>query len=178
MPIYQCKILTSLMNFAFLVLLITLPQITLAATPADKVKTAVIYNITQFVTWPQKTLNLTICILGEGSINNELGKINRKNSRGRRLSITNRSPNAPFEQLCDAVFIHSTDSQTVNKVLDRLKGKPVLTISDHRSFNEMGGMIELFRDSKRINFSINNSSATAADLSISSKLLKLAKSVK
>ena len=149
-----------------------------ATSPEDKIKTAIIYKITKFITWPRKSQNLTICILGEGSINNELHKINRKSTMGRRLSVTHKDANAPFDKLCDALFMHNIDKTTVSSVLDRLKGKPVLTISDVRSFVDNGGMIGLSRSGKKIHFSINNTSATAADLNISSKLLKLSKSVK
>lgn len=149
-----------------------------ATSPEDKIKTAIIYKITKFISWPKKTQNLTICVLGEGSINNELHKINRKNTMGRRLSVTHRNANSPFEKLCDALFMHNIDNTTVKSVLKRLEGKPVLTISDIRSFVDYGGMIGLKRSGKKINFSINNTSATGAELSISSKLLKLAKTVK
>lgn len=149
-----------------------------ATSPEDKIKTAIIYKMTKFITWPRKTQNLTICVLGEGSINNELHKINRKNTMGRRLSVTHKDSNAPFDKLCDALFMHNIDNSTARSVLERLKGKPVLTISDMRSFTEFGGMIGLSRSGKKINFSINNTTATEAKLSISSKLLKLSKSVK
>ncbi|AMO54791.1 YfiR family protein [Endozoicomonas montiporae] len=149
-----------------------------ATSPEDKIKTAIIYKITKFISWPKRTQNLTICVLGEGSINNELHKINHKNTMGRRLSVTHRDANAPFDKLCDALFMHSIDNATVKSVLKRLEGKPVLTISDLRSFTDYGGMIGLNRSGKKINFSINNTSASGADLNISSKLLKLAKTVK
>ncbi|MGI9274623.1 MAG: YfiR family protein [Endozoicomonas sp.] len=149
-----------------------------AATKEDKVKTAIIYKITKFISWPNRKQVLTLCILGEGPINIELNRINRKNSMGRRLSITHKDPNAPFEKLCDALYIHSTDNQTINKVIDRLKGKPVLTISDAKNFAEQGGVIGLTRKGSRINFSINKSSANAANLTINSQLLGLAKIVK
>ncbi|UYM17845.1 YfiR family protein [Endozoicomonas euniceicola] len=149
-----------------------------ATSPEDKIKTAIIFKLTKFISWPKKTQSLTICVLGEGSINNELHKINRKNTMGRRLSVTHRNANSPFEKLCDALFIHNIDNVTVKSVLKRLEGKPVLTISDIRSFVDYGGMIGLKRSGKKINFSINNTSATNANLNINSKLLKLAKTVK
>ena len=179
MSIYHNTLTRSLIATAFLgIVLILSSNLQAAATPEDKVKTAIIYKITKFITWPRKSQSLTICILGEGPINSELQKINRKNTMGRRLSITHKDPNAPFDKLCDALYIHNTDNHTINKVITRLKGKPVLTISDSQSFVNIGGMIGLSRNGKYINFSINNSSATAGDLNISSKLLKLAKSVK
>ena len=126
-----------------------------ATSPEDKIKTAIIYKITKFISWPKRSQNLTICVLGEGSINNEIHKINHKNTMGRRLSVTHRDANAPFDKLCDALFMHNIDNATAKSVLKRLEGKPVLTISDLRSFIDYGGMIGLNRSGKKINFSIN-----------------------
>ena len=164
----------------FLAMLFCLPFAELQAAPTkeDKVKTAIIYKLTKFIVWPKRKQALTICILGEGSINIEMNRINHKNSMGRRLSITHKDPNAPFEKLCDALYIHNTDSSIVSKVIEKLKGKPVLTISDSRNFAEKGGVVGLSRKGKRINFSINQTSANAAGLTINSQLLGLAKIIK
>lgn len=178
MPIYnQHSIKIFVLGIATVMFLSSHSQLAQAASE-DKIKTAIIFKMTKFISWPKKSHNLTICILGEGAMNNELNKINRKDTKGRRISITNKNVNAPFEKLCDALFIHNVDSTTVSSVINRLKGKPVLTISDTRSFVESGGMIGLNRRGKKIHFAINNSSATDSKITISSKLLKLAKDVK
>lgn len=56
-----------------------------------------------------------------------------------------------------------------------LEGKPILTISDGRSFAEQGGLIGLARKGKKINFTINKSSVDKSGLKISSQLKSLAK---
>ena len=145
------------------------------ATKEDKVKAAIVYKITKFVTWPKKNQTLTLCVIGEGSINSELQKINRKFTMGRRLSITHKSHTAPLNKLCELIYIHSSDNKTTQLVLEKLKGSPVLTISDIKQFAEQGGVIGLYRTGSRIRFAINRSSAQSANLSISSQLLNLAK---
>ncbi|WP_172806743.1 YfiR family protein [Endozoicomonas arenosclerae] len=147
----------------------------IAGTPEDKVKTAIVYKLTKFVTWPKKKQSLTLCILGEGTINSELTKINRKISMGRRLSVTHKDLNAPVDKLCDILYIHNVDQASSSKITNNLKGKPILTISDSRSFAEQGGLIGLARKGKKINFTINKSSADASGLNISSQLKNLAK---
>lgn len=146
-----------------------------AGTPEDMVKTAIVYKITKFVTWPKKKQSLTLCIMGEGSINSELTKINRKSSMGRRLSVTHKDLNAPVDKLCDILYIHSIDQASSSKMTRSLKGKPILTISDSRSFAEQGGLIGLARKGKKISFTINKSSVDASGLKISSQLKSLAK---
>lgn len=148
---------------------------TAAGSPEDKVKAAIVYKVTKFVTWPKKKQTLTICVLGEGPINHELKKIHQKNSLGRRLTVTHKDPNAPFEKLCDILYIHSTSKEITRKVLTSLKGKPILTVSDTRSFAENGGIVGLKRQGKKMSFYINSTSSEAAGLNISSQLMGLAK---
>ncbi|MGB1271643.1 MAG: YfiR/HmsC family protein, partial [Endozoicomonas sp.] len=63
-------------------------------TKEDKVKAAIVFKLTKFVSWPGRTKALTMCIVGSGSINQELQKINYKFSLGRRISITHKQPTA------------------------------------------------------------------------------------
>ena len=130
------------------------------ASKEDKVKAAIIYKITKFVTWPKKSQTLTLCVIGEGSINSELQKINRKYSMGRRLSITHKSHTAPLNKLCELIYIHNSDNKTTKLVLEKLKDSPVLTISDVKQFAEQGGVIGLYKIGSRIRFAINRRSVT------------------
>ena len=117
---------------------------------------------------------MTLCIIGEGSINHELFKINRKFSLGRRLAVTHKTHTAPLDKLCEMVYIHNTDYKATKMILDKLNGCPVLTISDRNQFSRQGGGVELYRSGNQIHFSINTSSLKRSELEVSSKLLSLA----
>lgn len=146
-------------------------------TKEDRVKAAIIFKLTKFISWPAKKQSLTLCVVGSGSINTEIQKINRKSSMGRRLSVTHKIASASMDRLCDLVYIHNTTSKEIKQVLGKLKDSPVLTISDSKQFAESGGIIELYRSGNRIKFAINRNSVKQAKLSISSQLLNLAKIV-
>jgi hypothetical protein len=62
-------------------------------------------------------------------------------------------------------------------VLDSLKGRPILTVGDTDRFAGRGGMIRFVTDRNRIRLRINLEAATAANLKISSKLLRPAEIV-
>lgn len=147
-------------------------------TKADKVKAAIVYKLTKFITWPEKKQTLALCIIGNGSINRELLKINHKFSMGRRISVTHKMPTAPLEKLCDLVYIHNIKANVISDALNKLKNKSVLTISDSDNFVYQGGVIGLFRTGSRIQFAISQSATRNAGLSISSQLMGLAKVVK
>jgi hypothetical protein len=57
-----------------------------------------------------------------------------------------------------------------------LKGRSILTVSDLEGFERDGGMIR-FVTQTRVRFRINSAAASEANLTISSKLLRLADSV-
>lgn len=147
-------------------------------TKADKVKAAIVYKLTKFITWPEKRQTLALCIIGSGAINSELLKINHKFSMGRRISVTHKTPTAPLEKLCDVVYIHNTKMDRISEVINKLQNKPVVTISDSQNFVYQGGVIGLFRTGSRIRFAISHSATRNAGVSISSQLMGLAKTVK
>ena len=147
-------------------------------TKEDKVKAAIVYKLTKFITWPEKKQTLELCVIGSGAINSELLKINHKFSIGRRLSVTLQNQNAPLDKLCDLVYIHNTRANDIKKILNILENKSVLTISDNEQFAYQGGIIGLFRTGSRIRFAISESATRNASLSISSQLMGLAKVVK
>ncbi len=146
-----------------------------ASSKEEKVKAAIIYNLTKFIVWPEKKQALTLCIIGKGPINQELQKINKKTSKGRKISVTHSVPGSLQKHQCELLFIHNTDAQVTKVILKNLNNKPVLTISDVNRFAEEGGIIGLFRSGSRIRFAINRTSADNAHLTISSQLLNLAK---
>ncbi len=147
-------------------------------TKADKVKAAIVYKLTKFITWPEKKQTLALCIIGSGTINSELLKINHKFSMGRRISVTHKAPTAPLEKLCDIVYIHNTKMDRMSDIIEKLQNKPVLTISDSENFVYQGGSIGLFRTGSRIRFAISHSATRGAGISVSSQLMGLAKTVK
>ena len=146
-------------------------------TKEDKVKAAIVYKLTKFISWPAKKQTLALCVIGSGGINSELSKINHKFSMGRRISVTHKAVAAPLDRLCDMVYVHNIKSIDVATVLDKLQKKPVLTISDSNDFAYQGGVVELFRTGSKIRFAISKSSTRSAGLSISPQLMKLAKIV-
>lgn len=170
--IKQCSLTISIIT-----MLITFSLSAFAATEVtqeDKVKAAITYNLTKFVTWPENEQTLSFCVVGSGAINSELQKINHQYSDGRRISVSYKKAGARLTRLCDVVYIHSTDLEKVNAILAKLIKQPVLTISDSPNFIRRGGGIELFRAGSRIRFAISKQVTQEAGLSVDAQLIKLA----
>ncbi len=73
---------------------------------------------------------------------------------------------------CDALFVARSEEGRVREILKQVDGKAVLTVSDIPDFAENGGIVGLVRDRNKIRLHINVEASKAANLTISSKLLR------
>ncbi|WP_051249680.1 YfiR family protein [Maridesulfovibrio zosterae] len=74
---------------------------------------------------------------------------------------------------CEVLFIGDVNPRIMAAVLEKVKGKPILTIGRSPYFLSMGGMINLVENGSRFKLQVNVCAARKAGLTISSKLLKL-----
>jgi hypothetical protein len=72
------------------------------------------------------------------------------------------------------LYISSSEENRLREVLAALDKSAVLTVSDIPRFSQRGGMIQFVQENNKIRFEVNLASATAAGLSLSSELLKVA----
>ena len=71
------------------------------------------------------------------------------------------------------LFIDVDNPRVIAAVLNKIKGRPILTIGQSPDFLRMGGMINLVESGSRFKLQVNICEARKAGLTISSKLLKL-----
>ena len=138
------------------------------------VRAAYVYNLTKYVTWPKNGNELEICVAGGGSIGSSLERVMQgKVSDGRRILVSQR----PLEQeiqRCDIIYFNATTTASVQHMLDRLTGHPVLTVGESESFMRAGGMVGLLRSGDQIQIQVNLDQVRAGELQMSSRLLDLA----
>jgi len=151
------------------------------SSPEYQIKVAFLYNFAKFVEWPEGTFTdpetpLTICILGKDPFGGALKTIANKTVRGRRLVI-HQSESVSSVEGCHILFVTESEKNRVRYIIDNLKGRSVLTMSDMDDFVEAGGIIGIVQVKNKIRFHINLGSAHDCGLTISSKLLKLARKV-
>jgi hypothetical protein len=78
---------------------------------------------------------------------------------------------------CRVVFIAAPEAAQVDDVLQALKGKPVLTVSDVPGFAGHGGMVGFIKEDGKLRFEVNVEAAEKAGLKLSAKLLQCSKVV-
>jgi hypothetical protein len=163
----------------FLLLLLALP-----ATPQQpseyQLKAAFLLNFTKFVEWPAAAFEesasaITICILGDdpfGATLNQL--VEGEVVNGRKVgALRIRRPPAP--KSCQVLFVGGSEKD-VSKILAGL-GPGVLTVGEGAGFLRDGGMIAFVMENRRVRFEINQCAATNASLTMSSRLLSVARNV-
>ena len=145
------------------------------------IKGAYVYNFAKFVEWPQGELGtvFTICVYGKTPLAGFLEEMaQRKFLSGRALIIRRMSEEGQEFDTCKLVFFGAVSRVSMQAVLDRLKGRRVLTVGESEVFTEFGGMITLIVEADRVRFDVNPRAAADAHLKISSKLLGLARKVR
>jgi YfiR/HmsC-like len=148
-----------------------------------QIEAAFIYNFARFVDWPTQAFTdasspMTIGVLGKNRFGTDLAEaISGKVIRGHPLQFKECGSLAEAVQ-CQILFISDSEKSRLPKIISRLNGASILTVSETEDFIGQGGMIDLRIVDQKVRFEINNSAAKTAGLTISSKLLSLAISVK
>ena len=150
------------------------------ATPATeaRIKAAIVYKITHFVSWPGGLNQITLCTQGSVEFSDAIKAVTEKGRQKRPIKIMAQSAGSEPHNKCNILYLSGVDSHSTKNMLNQLKNKPVLTISDEEGFAEQGGIIGLFKSDSKIRFAINLTSKDKAGLDISSQLLNLAKIIR
>jgi len=145
----------------------------------NEVKAAFLYNFAKFVEWPTSAFPdanspLIIAVVGEDPFGEVLDRtVAGKLVRGRPLQVR-RWKRMEDSQSCNILFVSASERGSLPDILRRIHNSPVLTVGEWEGFDEQGGMIRFLLRDNRIQFEINNRSATESGLKISSRLLGLA----
>lgn len=148
-----------------------------------RIKAAFIYKIIKFVEWPGSRFGSSqapffVCVLGEDPFGESLEKIfEGKVAHGRALSVKRSEELSDLED-CHIIFISGSEAKNLEKILKAIQSNSVLTIGDTENFSLSGGMIGFQKKGKKLQLEINLKTTQKAGLSISSKLLVLAKVIR
>ena len=159
------------------------PTLLSGAAPQEyQVKAAFINNIARFVQWPAGSLSdpeepFGLYILGEDRFGSVFDSFEGKIIHNRFLSVHRIEAWEDIPDDCRILFVGVSERIETQRVLGKVAGRAILTISDEPGFTETGGIIEFVTVDNKIRFEVNTFSARQAELMISSNLLKLALSI-
>jgi YfiR/HmsC-like len=145
-----------------------------------QVKAAFLLNFTKFIDWPPTAFAetdspMSICILGKDPFGRVLDDIVQGEVVKSRKVNVQRLSQSPAPKSCQVVFIDSAEKD-LPKTLNSL-GHGVLTVGEGEKFIREGGMVAFVIEDRHVRFHINQTVALNAELRLSSKLLRVARSV-
>jgi len=144
-----------------------------------EIKAAFLYNFAKFVEWPATPMDthLNLCVLGEDPFGGALESLAGREV-GERTIRVRRIRQLDERGGCAILFVAGSESAKLQQVLSILHDdKGLLSVSDINNFAAQGGIIELLLDGNKVRFAINLAAANRAGLTVSSKLLQLARLV-
>ncbi len=156
-------------------ILLALPSMTKAQTISEfEIKAVFIYNFTQFVQWPEKSFERTdspfvIGVLGDNVFGKYLEEAVAGERHQSRPIVVKYFASPGDVEFCQILYVGP--SGNIMSTNDR----PVLTVGEHENFMRQKGHLRFYWEGKKLRIEINQSAAAASGLTISSKLLHLAR---
>lgn len=153
-----------------------------AAQPApteSDVKAAFLFNFAKYVEWPASAFpkgDFRICVVADRRFLESVDDIIAGESiEGRPVS--RQSPaTADAVRTCHILFVARGELGRADALLAAAKGAPTLTVGDGADFLKRG-MVAFVREGDRVRFDVNVTEAQRAGLTISSRLLRVARRV-
>lgn len=150
------------------------------AQPASKeyrIKAVFLFNFTQFVDWSPAAFAspaspFVIGILGNDPFGAAIDETVQNEKVNGHPIIVQRFHDTKELRPCHILFINHDDADQMRDDISAV-GRNTLTVSDAGGFLRAGGMIRFFTQNNKIRLQINPDAAKAADLFISSKLLRV-----
>lgn len=147
-------------------------------TLASAVKAAYLLKFAPYVAWPQTGGGaFVICIVGHDPFGGMIDRVAQGQTIAERPVVVRRMDEVDANPPCHVAFLGGGKRQSVAQALSTVRRAPVLTITDG-AIGTARGMIHFELTGDRVRFLIDDQAAAVSALSISSKLLSLALSVK
>ncbi|HEY4782760.1 MAG TPA: YfiR family protein, partial [Chthoniobacterales bacterium] len=146
------------------------------------IKAGFIYNFANLVQWPtnafaQLDSPIVIGILGEDPFGPVLDRVLAGKRVNGRVFLVKRLKSVVDLKECHILFVSSSAIAHLADAIHLVKGMPILTIGEIPGFAKRGGIINLVLEDNKVHFEVNVDAAKEADLTISSRLLALARIV-
>lgn len=147
-----------------------------------QIKAVFLFNFAQFVNWPTKTFAgpdeaFCIGILGDDPFGSFLDATVKGEKVDSHPLVIARYSRIEDVKNCQILFICKSEKDRSEKIFTYLKNRKILTVGDSDGFLEDGGIISFSTKENKIHLMINPRAAKRANLSISSKVLRLAEIV-
>jgi len=144
-----------------------------------QLKAVFLYNFALFTEWPTNAFAddkspIIIGIVGADPFGSVLEQTVHGENAGGHPLVVQHFPRAADIKTCHLLFIPQSETRHVGEILKIVGDKPVLTVADADTPLTANVMIRFIVENNKVHFRINEPAARAANISLSSKLLRVA----
>jgi hypothetical protein len=147
-----------------------------------EVKAAYLLNFAKLVEWPSAAFasgkgTLVIGVVGRGPVGDEVARtLAGASANGRPIEVRHvAASDAAALAACQVLFV--PDTERIDPVLAAVQGRPVLVVGEAEEFARRGGAIGFVKDAGTVKFAANPKAAARNGLTVSAKLLRVAREV-
>lgn len=167
---------SKIVGLAFLSLFLRVSTAHGADDREARLRAAFVYNFASFTQWPSTVSTFRIAIWRDaGAAAATKTELRGKQVHGAELEVTALSETSDIKDFRIILIDSDASSADLEKFLEPLMRKPILTVSRIDSHCSTGVMICFYKDGEKLRFAISKSAVERAGLKLSSQLLKLAR---
>jgi len=147
-----------------------------------QVKAAYLYRFAEYVAWPSAAFKdaatpLTIGVMGADDLAAELNRIKSRRTRDDRAVEIRLIKPGESAQGAQMLYVGKIDAAALQRTLESIKARPLLTVSDAPGALAFGSVINFVRIENHIRFEVSVASAQRNGLKVSASLLAVAQRV-
>ena len=139
----------------------------------EQVKAAFTVKFLGFVSFPNKSNLIRLCVIGQASIRDAFKSYHHRVVNRREILLT-FVDSLSAALACDVIYL---DRNKENAIPDSIQSFSALTVSDSPDFCKNGGMVELSTAEKTLVFDINLDQVRSNRLDVRANLLSLARHI-
>lgn len=147
--------------------------------PESELKAAILINLLLFVDWrgqgAQPQDHLRVCYLEAGPVASALAPFDGKPLKGRPLRVMRVEPAQAGG--CHLLYVSPLEAGYLPQLAPAMQKGGVLLVGDSADYLQRGVMLNLAVDGGRVVFDIDFNNTRLAGLTVSSKVLRLARHV-
>lgn len=147
-----------------------------------QLKAAFLLNFAKFIEWPPdaipgNTTPISICVFKYDPFGSALEEILRGKNINDRTLVARRIKDLPELRTCQVLFVSAKEDKSLPEILSSASGTSVLVVGESEDFAQRGGAIQFVLEANKLRFAVNVDAVQRARLSVSAKLLTMAKIV-
>lgn len=165
--------------YIFILISLTIGSVSANQYDENTLKSVFIEKFTRFIEWPSdsdvinKEIPFRLGVYGDTPMLKIIDNIYSKEPiQEKKVEIIRIEKHNIFD--CDLLLISNEKEENINEIIEKLKGKPILTIGESSIFAKHGAMISYKIEDNRIKFIINQRKAAESGFRVSYHLLNLA----